>query len=204
MALAACARGGMHEPALVDAGGDAPAADGPQQMIDAPSQSGTCTMTFTGTLAKWDMTGETGSQATSAVDMQAPGVTAGALSRAAGLTAVSGANSINSSGWPTAAQMDATKYYAFTLAPPAGCELSILQVTLDARASGTGPAMAALATSADAYATSKPVATGQAVVVMPMVSASAMIELRVYGWAATSSGGTLRVQNALTVDGELR
>lgn len=202
VALAACARGGSSEPAQ-DAAADAPVADGPQQMIDAPMQSG-CTMAFTGTLARWDLTGEAGNQATSAADMQAPGVTAGVIARSAGLTAVSGLNSINSSNWSTAAQMDPTKYYTFTLAPPAGCMVAVTQVTIDARSSGTGPAMGALATSVDTYATTTAVSTSAPVNVAVTASSATMIELRVYGWAATSTGGTLRVQSALSVDGELR
>lgn len=201
--LSACARGSTSEP-VQDSGTDAPTADGPPPMIDAPSQSGSCTMAFTGILAKWDLTGEAGTQGSSAADMQAPGVTAGMISRSAGLTAVSGANSINSSNWPTAAQIDLTKYYTFALAPPAGCMLALAKVTVNTSTSATGPAMIALATSVDAYATTKPVTAGAAFDVTLAVSATTTIELRVYGWAATAPGGTMRVQNTLSVDGELR
>jgi hypothetical protein len=203
--LAACARGTHEQPALVDAATDTQVlVDGPAEMIDAPMHTSTCAMPFTGSLAKWDFTGQPGNQASTPATMNAPGVTAGAVSRAAGLTLVSGTNSINSANWSTAATMDATKYYTFTIAPPAGCMAELTKVTINSSASGTGPTMVSLGTSVDAYATTKPVTLGAAFDVAVTASASQMIELRIYGWAASGTGGTLRVQGTLSVDGELR
>jgi hypothetical protein len=201
----ACARGTHEPPALVDAAADMQVlVDAPAEMIDAPMHTSTCAMPFTGSLAKWDFTGQPGNQTSTPATMNAPGVTAGAISRATGLMPIMGSNSINSASWSTAATMDATKYYTFTLSPPAGCMAELTKVTINSSASGTGPTMVALGTSVDAYAATKPVTVGAAFDVAVTASTSDPIELRIYGWAATGTGGTLRVQGTLSVDGELR
>jgi hypothetical protein len=82
--------------------------------------------------------------------------------------------------------------------------LVLTNATIDAKASGTGPASGAIATSADTYATNKTVSTAAPGSIAITTMSSSMIELRVYGWAATATGGTLRLQNTLVVDGELR
>lgn len=180
--------------------------------IDAPKGSGShdaattgCAQAFTGVLATWDFTGAAGNQASTAVKTTATGVVAGAVQRAAGLTAVSGANAINSSNWSLAAQPDLTKYYAFTIAPPSGCTLAISMVSIDAKASGTGPAMGALATSVDSYAQTTAISTAApstpALAPPPQV---APIELRMYGYGATATAGTLRLQTTLSITGSLQ
>ena len=195
--------GGSDVPATTDAAIDAPIT------IDAPrpdsSSSGTCASPFTGTLATWTFTSETGSQAMTAVATKATGITAGAVTRSAGLTAVSGAGSINASNWPTAAQRDLTKYYALAIAPPAGCTLTITTANVDARASGTGPVSAVLSTSADTYAQTSPISTTAATAAsVAIANASSMVELRIYGYAASASGGTLRLQTSLSLVGSLQ
>jgi hypothetical protein len=205
--LVACARGRSEEPVIDGAtadAGDQPMVDAAPMMRDSPTSNGTCAMAFTGTLATWSFTGETGTQAMTAAATKANGVTAGAVTRAATLTAVSGAGSINSSNWPLTATRDATKFYAFTLTPPAGCELAITAAAIDARASGTGPASAQLATSADSYTAAATVSTSAAGNVAFTATANGMIELRVFGFAATATGGTFRLQNTLSITGELK
>lgn len=203
LALTACASGRMDEPAVDGGPTDAPKPDAAAP-VDAPASSGGCTMAFTGTLATWSFAGETGNQTQTAVSTKANGVTAGAVTRAAGLTAVSGSGSINASGWPTSAQRDLTKYYTLTIAPPAGCTLALTGAALDARSSGTGPASAALATSVDSYAGAMTVSTTAAGGVAFTAMANGMLEVRVYGFAATAAGGTLRLQNTLSLTGSLQ
>lgn len=205
--LVACARGRSDEPVVDGPVPDAmPQAmvDAPPMMHDSPPSSGACAMPFTGTLATWSFTGEAGTQAMTAVTTKANGITAGAVTRATTLTAVSGAGSINSSNWPLTATRDATKHYAFTITPPAGCELLITGAAIDARASGTGPASAQIATSTDGFTAAAMVSTAAAGNVAFTATANGMIELRVYGYAATATGGTFRLQNMLSVTGELK
>jgi hypothetical protein len=203
MWLAACATA-AEPPGGSGAGEDA--------SIDATTSTGSadgampgCAQAFAGTLATWDFTTEPGNQPSTAVKMTATGVTAGPIQRAPTLTTVAGANSINSSNWSTAAQPDTSKYYAFTITPPSGCTLSIATLALDAKASPTGPAMAAVATSINAF--TQPVAISTAVPSTPSLATAAqssMIEVRVFGFGAMATNGTLRLQGTLSIMGSLQ
>ena len=177
--------------------------DAARATADAATTTGTCA--FTGVLATYSFTGATGNQAQTPVTSTATGVVAGAITRAPTLTAVSGATSINSSNWPTAAQPDATKYYSFTLTPPSGCKLSITSAAIDAKASSTGPAMASLATGTDSYAAQVAVApSAPSSPALAVTDAAGAVEIRIYGYGASSTGGTFRIQNTLTVTGSLK
>jgi hypothetical protein len=163
-----------------------------------------CAQQTTGVLATWDFTGAAGNQASTAATSSATGIVAGPIMRSSGLTAVSGATSINSSAWPTAAALDATKYYTLTLAPPSGCSMAISSLALDAKASGTGPSMGSIASSANAFA--NPIAISTAAPGSPslvVAGQTTQLEIRIYGYSASSASGTLRVQNTLTVSGSL-
>ena len=184
---------------------DASTHDAPRSDAHVDGHSGACAMAFSGALATYDFTGTTGSQTTTAASATAPGITAGDISRAAGLTAASGATSINASGWPTAAQLDPTKYYTLSITPPAGCSLDVTSLTADVKSSGTGPASAAVATSADAFAQTTAVSTtAPSTPTVSVSGASGSVEIRIYGFSATGGTGTMRVQNTLRVTGALR
>lgn len=200
-ALGACASARSEPRDDVDAAIDAPQGSG---SADAATPTG-CANAFTGVVATWDFTGEAGNQQSTAVKTTATGVVAGPVQRAIGLTPVSGANAINSSNWSTAAQPDLTKYYALTIAPPSNCTLAITMVAIDARASGTGPAMASVATSADGYALKAAVSTAAASTAAVAVPAQgAQVELRIYGYGASATAGTLRLQTTLSITGSLQ
>jgi hypothetical protein len=150
-------------------------------------------------LATWTLTGQTGSQTSTAGVAGSSGVTAGAISRGGSLTPASGTNSINSSGWSTGA-LDKTKYYTVTLTAPSGCSISTSSLAIDLTASGTGPASAAIGTNADSFASTAtaPLAAGD----VPLTAdASGMLEIRVYGTGATATTGTMRIQNTFSVTG---
>ena len=171
--------------------------------IDGGIPPGGCTA-FTGALATWSLGSEPGSQPSSASTSSATGVTAGSLSRAPGLTAAAGTGSINASGWPTSSSVDPTKYFTLSVTPPSGCTLAVTALSIDAKASGTGPASGAVATSDDSFAASSPMMTSTPdTVSLSVAHASGMIELRIYGFAATAATGTMRVQNDLIVNGSL-
>ena len=206
LALAACARGRSDEPVVDGSTTDsATTLPGIDASIDAPKQSGTCSQAFTGTLASYSFAGEAGTQASTAVSTKAAGITAGNVTRAAALTPVMASNSINSSNWPLTAARDATKYYSFTIAPPAGCTLSLTTAMIDASSSSTGPASGQLATSADNYTAAQTISTtAQVTVTVGVTDATGMIEVRIYGYAATATGGTLRLRGTLSIDGQLK
>ncbi|MBV8761705.1 MAG: hypothetical protein JO257_30705 [Deltaproteobacteria bacterium] len=215
MVTAACATAGNSQHQGTS---DAPpgTSDGPHNNSDGPaphndaapiidSPPGSCATPFMGALATWSFTGEPGSQASTAATSMATGVNAGAVSRAAALTVASGVGSINSSNWPSAAQRDLTKYYTFSVTPPSGCQMDLTGVSIDALSSGTGPSMALIATSSDAYAQTATVSTTAASTPALTVSgATGAIEVRVYGFSASSTGGTMRLRNTLTLQGKLR
>ena len=170
---------------------------------DAPLTG--CQHPASGVLVTFDFTGAAGNQASTAAKSTATGVTAGAITRSAGLTATAGSGSINSSGWPTATTIDTTKYYTFTITPDPTCVLDLTSMSIDTKSSGTGPASSAAATSNDAFAidttfTPSTVAT----VTLGVSGASAATEVRVYGYHAGSASGTFRVQNTLTISGMQR
>lgn len=191
-------------------GGDGPGPDAPSRvnpdapvgpLPDAPV-SGGCTSPSSGVLATWSFSGQTGNEATVAASSSASGVTAGNVARSSGLTATTGSGSINSSNWPLTAQLDPTRYYTLTIAPPAGCALDLTSAAVDAKASASGPAMAAIATSADSYTQTSAVTTSApSTPALAVSGATGMVEVRIYGFSASSTSGTLRLQTTLTLSG---
>ena len=209
-ALAACAEAQTGKKALQpdaprgsrDAGADSSTSDGPP--ADAPP-SGSCTTPFSGILGTWDFSTQSGSESMVTASSSASGVVAGSFTRAAALTAASGSGSINSSNWPSAAQRDSTKYYSVSVAPPSGCSLSIASISIDAKSSATGPASAVVATSVDSFSLTGAVSTSApSTPALAVTNAAGSVEIRIYGYSASSSSGTLRVQNTFTVTGSLQ
>lgn len=201
--------GDAHPPIDARPGSDAaPHADGAVHPdgspgVDAPA--GSCATPVTGMIATWNFASASGSQTSTPSSAQASGVTAGDVSRSAGLVAAAGAMSINSTSWPLTATLDATKYYTFTVTPPAGCALDLTSMSIDTKASASGPASGAVATSADSFVATTSVATNSTTG-MPSLAVSGAtgpVEVRVYGYMATSASGTFRIENALILSGSL-
>lgn len=162
-----------------------------------------CPSVIKGTLATFDFTGALGTQASTPAKTMAPGITAGAISRAKLLLPAPGVNSLNSTNWSTGA-LDKTRYLTFTITPDPKCTLDITSVTLDTVSSKTGPVNGAIATDNDAFATTTTFVTGASSVVKLSVNgATKAVEVRVYGYTASSLAGTMRVQMTLTVTGAL-
>jgi hypothetical protein len=171
----------------------------------APDGSVTCPAHgFSGALVTFDLSAQAGNEASAPVSTTAASVTASALSRASGLTAVSGSGSINASGWPTGSAADASHYYTFTVTPAAGCTMSLSSLALSVRASSTGPNAGNVATSVDSFATHAGAlpGTGSQTVQLSATGAGT-IEVRIYGFGASSSAGTYRIESTLTLSGSL-
>jgi len=204
--ITGCASGGPPSNAAADAAGDddAPPGRGDASRADAPERpdapANACA--FSGVLATWSFAGDAGSQASTPATSSAQGFTAGDVHRATTLTAVSGANSMNSSNWPSSASRDDTKYYTLTITPPSGCMLDITSAAIDAKSSGTGPTKASVATSADSFGPGQTVSTTAASTPsLTVTNQAAAVEIRIYGWTASGSAGTMRLQNTLTLTG---
>jgi hypothetical protein len=168
-----------------------------------PQDSGTNTAcSFSGVLATYDFTGEPGNQTSTKATSTATNVTAGAITRATSLTATAGVDSINSSNWTTATKLDTTRYYTFTLTPQNSCALDITKLSITTKTSSTGPANGAIATSDDNFASTASFTPN--VTATPALSvngATKAVEIRVYGFGGSSTGGTMRVDTTLTVTG---
>jgi len=182
---------------------DASDVDSPPAHTDAAS-SGSCADAFTGVLASWAFSGDAGSQTTTASTSNATGVAAGGIARASGLTVNTGSDSMNASNWPTAAQRDASKYFTFSITPPAGCALDLTSASIDAKSSSTGPSKASIGTDADSFAQEQTVSTSAAGnATLSVANTTSAVEVRIYGWSASSAGGTMRLEGTLTLTGVL-
>jgi hypothetical protein len=182
---------------------DRPAIDSTTPEDTSVTSPAGCAEAFTGELAAWSFAGAPGSQADTPATSTALGVTTTPVTRAGALTAVSGAGSINASNWPTAAQLDATRYFTLSLAPPAGCTLRVDTLAVDTRSSGTGPAAAAIATSADDFAQTVALGTNAQSAPAIGVAVTELLEVRIYGFSATAAGGTMRLQASLSITGAI-
>ena len=171
-------------------------------------QPGTCAQAATGTIGSWDTSSAAGSQ-TSTAGTTKPGATVGVLTRSNDLTAVAGAGSINSSGWSEATSIDTTVgYYTFSIKPPSGCTVTITGASVETKASASGPDKGAIATSADGFNhTSSITVSSTDTTSSPSLSVSAAssnVEVRVFGWDAGSTSGTLRIEGQLTLTGSFQ
>jgi hypothetical protein len=164
--------------------------------------------TTSGVLATFDFTGQLGNQVSTPVTSNVQGLTVGAISRGSGLTAVSGKNSINSSGWPGSSSLNlaSTSYLTLTVTPDPKCKLDLSSMSVDTQTSPTGPAKAAVSTSADAFKTSTAFTPGNGVsnVTMSVSAATGAVEIRIFGHASVDPSGTMRVQNTFTLSGALK
>jgi hypothetical protein len=185
----------------MDSSSDVGVHDAPPETTGGCSGHGT-----TGTLVTFDLSSQTGSEASAPPTTMVTGIAAGSLTRSSALTAVSGAGSINSSAWGTGATADPTRYYTFTVTPAAGCSVSLTSLALNVQASATGPTKGDVATSADTFATHSAsfAGTSTPTVTLSVTSATGAIEIRVYGYGASGSGGTFRIQNTLSLSGSIQ
>jgi len=186
---------------VMDSSSDVGVHDAPSETTTGCPGHGT-----TGTLVTFDLSAQTGSEASAPASNMAAGISAGSLTRAPALAAVSGAGSINSSGWGTGSTADPTRYYTFTVTPAAGCSVSLTSLALNVQASATGPTKGDVATSADAFATHSTsfAGTSTPTATLSVTSATGAIEIRVYGYGASGSGGTFRIQNTVTLSGSIQ
>jgi hypothetical protein len=165
-----------------------------------------CATMSSGVLATYSFSGNAGNEATEPAASAAPGIIGTPLLRSNGLVAELASSSFSSSNWPTSTQVDPNRYYKFSIVPSStGCLLTLTSVSIDPHSSPNGPTMASVGTSADNFATKIPIATSSASTpALAVTNASGTVEIRIYGYAATTSGGTFRLDSTLTVSGSLK
>ena len=180
------------------------ATDSSTPIVDAGKDSApTSACAFTGELVAYDLTMVVGTSDLAATSTGGK-VSTTSLSRA-GVTAVSSSQAMNASDWSLGAA-DPAKRYVFSVTPPAGCSIKLTSLSVDLKASGTGPTSAAVATSLDGFASMKTTTVttaGGAATVSLSGTASSTIEIRVLGYDASSSAGTMRIQNTLSLTGQV-
>ena len=182
---------------------DANATDSSTRVDAAPDATPSGPCTFTGELVGYDLTKVVGTNDLAATS-KGGSVTAAALSRA-GVTAVSSSQAMNSSDWPTGAA-DATKYYVFSVTPPTGCSVKLTSLSIDLKSSGTGPTSASVSTSLDDYASVKTIAVttaGGVAAIALSGAATSTIQIRVLGFSAGGAAGTMRIQNNVSLTGQV-
>lgn len=161
---------------------------------------------FSQSLATYNFTGATGDQPSQPVTSTNTNITASDITRGSSLTANPGANSFNSKGW-VGASLDPTKYYEFTLTPNSGYIIRPSSLSLIVQRSSTGPTNYSLTASVGGGAEttlSSDVLTGTSnITINPSttISTPQSIRFRLYAWGASSSAGTLRLNNTVTVFG---
>jgi hypothetical protein len=201
--LAGCATGVASHSMPDAASPQHPSSDAPTDSSGSDTIAA-CAQPMSGALASWSFTGQPGSQASTAASMSAAGVTAQSVQRSPGVTSESGADSMNASNWATAGQPDQTRYFSLSIQPPSGCSLDITSLAIDAKASGTGPSHATLATSVDSFAQRVDLSTSSpSNLQLSVTHATGAVEVRMYGYSASAESGTLRLRNTLTITGSL-
>ncbi|WP_157807457.1 T9SS type A sorting domain-containing protein [Hymenobacter chitinivorans] len=131
-------------------------------------------------------------------------VSGSAFKRSTGLTATS-TGDFRSSGFPiTTTLSDTTKgYYEFRLTAASGYQVTPTSLTLQDRASGTGPQKWELRTSQDNFGTtvggvqnsSSAYGTVKTVVLTSLTAFSGTVVFRIYGYSTTAAAGTFGVDN---------
>jgi len=155
----------------------------------------------------YDFTGAAGNQV-STTGTTATGFSSTALTRGPGVTAVTGAGSINSNGW-NSASFDSQDYYVFSVTNSSGSSINFGNLSIGYRRSSSGPLNFDLRVSTDGFNTNQTSVvtftetasnTSTTTKVIPLsdlnpFNNSAVLEFRLYAWGASSAGGTLRLEN---------
>lgn len=134
----------------------------------------------------------------SAGQITQPNLTATGIGRGSGLTSSNANDRYSATSW-NSASLDANDYFTWTLTPATGYTLSLTNLIYTAQTSGTGPSNFSLRTSADTFTTSlgTPTATGATITLTgaSFQGLTSSLEVRLYGWAATSTSGSFSVND---------
>jgi len=175
-------------------------------------------------LALYDFTAAGGTQLQTPATSVASNLSAGPVSRGAGLTATAGANSINSTGWTTGGILIAVAgndYYGFSITPNAGYEIDFTELRFSEARSITGIRNIEVRASLDNFATFTTLST----IAVPdnnstrtqtidltafniLENQLSTVDFRLYGYTAEATTGSWRlnsptVGSGLIVSGEI-
>jgi hypothetical protein len=134
------------------------------------------------------------------VDMN---ITVSGIGRGAGITGTDTNDRYNATSWNSASP-DSTAYFTWILTPNPGYQINFTSFVYTSQASGTGPTAFAFQSSRDGFVTAigTPTATGATLNLSGVAyqNVATPIEFRLYGWNATSAGGTFSI-NDFTFNG---
>jgi hypothetical protein len=154
----------------------------------------------------YSFTGADGDEATFAVDSQPSDGTASDMGRGSGVNPSSNAGTFSASSWSTGG-LDVDDYFTFSLTPDPGFQLSLTELQLDERRSGTGIRDWSIRSSLDAFAADIGTAfsvpdntstrTDQSIDLTGGMfeDLTSAIEFRIFGYNAEGGGGTWRLDN---------
>ncbi|HEU5240297.1 MAG TPA: Ig-like domain-containing protein, partial [Pyrinomonadaceae bacterium] len=177
----------------------------------------TAQTTFTdaspGSLGNYATVGLSGTTAPAVVAASnvAANVTFSNLSRGSGLTASAATDAFNSSSWPTTTSLTVagnTDYYEFTITPNASYRFSASELRVGLQRSSAGPAFVELRSSLDSFGSTigSVISVGTSLAkfsvtlsaVPGLQNRASGVTFRLYGYNASSGGGTLRIQQILS------
>ncbi|GAB4029823.1 T9SS type A sorting domain-containing protein [Spirosoma gilvum] len=165
---------------------------------------------FAQTVASYSFPGTPGDQVSQPPTSTDPNITASAITRGSGLTAVTtpaaGADAFNAVGWTSPSQ-DPTDYFEFTLTPNANTLLNITGIGLSIRRTAGGPPNYLIAYSIGGGAETT-IASGTltntsslSVTSSLSITTTQVVRVRVYAWGSTNGGTTFQLNNTLTING---
>jgi predicted extracellular nuclease len=154
-------------------------------------------------LSTYSFTGANGNEATFEPDNQPNHVTVSAISRGTGLTPKNAKNTFNAQNW-SKSTLNLNDYYALTIQPHCGFEMTLTSLTLDEKRSSKGIRNWSIRSSLDNFATDLKVfnvpdnsnlRTAQTVTFNGLENITGPVELRMYGFNAEAGTGTWRIDN---------
>jgi len=163
------------------------------------------TFTATATIAYNEITASNPSSTNPFVSGQAVNgnATFTGITRSAALTAASAANRFSASNWPTAASLDGTKYFEFTIAPNSGYRLNFTDFTYTGQVSSGAPTVV-LRSSVDGFSSNIGTATVSGTTISLSAAAYqnviAPITFRYYAFGLAATTTTLSI-NDFTFNG---
>jgi len=156
-------------------------------------------------LVTYTFTGSAGSEPSFAPEAQPANANASSMSRGTGLTPTSAVGAFSSSGWTLGSILDVNDYYTFSVSPDFGFGLTLTQLILDERRSSTGIRGWSVRSSLDSFASDlatfsvnddELIRSGQTINLSTLpANLTSLVEFRIYGYSAESSGGTWRIDN---------
>ena len=154
----------------------------------------------------YSFTGSAGNEATFAADSQPGNAIAGDMGRGTGVSPSSAAGTFSANAWSTGG-LDLDDFFTFSLTPNPGFKMTLTQVQMDERRSGTGIRDWSLRSSLDSFASdigavfsvpdNTSTRTDQSIDLTGGLfdDLSSAIEFRVYGYNAEAGSGTWRLDN---------